>query len=900
MQPKNPALKIVFSEPITRLLIYFMAVLILSSTAQILVENFLLNQLEIQNKIVENQRAKQKIGALIQQKIILLELNFRQTLSSQNAHSLKNIAQESKKYIASLKKMLILLQKGGTIVETIQLNLNRTDLFQEVISYTRNTPEEMAVEVINISPKLDELEHILLTITSLLNHSQGLSSHPETNPALENRIKRTALEAETLFQRCRENANKISHDTNLTLARLIQERNLQKRTFQKIRTLFFILIQTFVIAMMALILFRITRILNQRKIAEAKNRQLLSAIKLSPLTFIITDDNGTIEYVNQAFEKSSGYSAKEAIGQSTRIMKSGRYDTSFYQEMWSTLLSGKIWNREIQNRRKNGELFWESATIIPLEDEDGTINRFLAIKEDMTEKINLLKSYEEANEVFQEIFSNLPVGVVIVNTNKQILQVNAEAERILGYAPHEAERLLKDQVCHGNYCTVNAGDCPIFEGNKPRLILEEKYAIKKDGTTIPILKSVIPIKLKGERVLLEAFMDLSARKQAEIAMVEAKTMAETANKAKSEFLATMSHEIRTPMNAIMGFTDLLLSEESQQDKKEKLQIVSESAHNLLQLINDILDFSKIEAGKIELERVPFSMKALLNQVYSLFIFKAEEKSLDLVLDMEEQMPEYALGDELRIQQIMINLLGNAIKFTHKGWIRIQAGYRNTHFFLRVEDSGVGIPKESINHIFESFRQADSSTVRKYGGTGLGLAISSSLVKLMGGDIEVLSQPDKGSCFSIHLPLEVLNPEKLGPPEPIEEEAQPLLAKKHIRILVVEDNDFNLKIVKAMLKRMNIEHDSAENGEVAMGMLGTNTYDLVLLDMHMPVMDGMETIAAIRKTPELKDIVVIALTANAIVGDREKYIKAGCNDYLSKPLKREILHEKIRAIFPDAF
>jgi len=172
-------------------------------------------------------------------------------------------------------------------------------------------------------------------------------------------------------------------------------------------------------------------------------------------------------------------------------------------------------------------------------------------------------------------------------------------------------------------------------------------------------------------------------------------------------------------------------------------------------------------------------------------------------------------------------------------------------------------------------------VRKYGGTGLGLAISSSLVKLMGGYIDVVSEPGKGSCFSIHLPLEVLNPETIESPGRIEREIQPLLAKKNIRILVVEDNAFNLKIVKAMLKSMNIAHGSAENGAIAMTMLETKTYDLVLLDMHMPVMDGMETITAIRNTPELKDTIVIALTANAIVGDREKYIKAGCNDYLSK-------------------
>ena len=225
-------------------------------------------------------------------------------LLSDNSHSRKNLSSQSATYIASLKKLLMVLQNGGQFVETIQVNLNLTDLFQEVISYTRETPEEISVEVINISPKINELENILSTISALLNHGDGILETPKHN--LGNHIKTTAQEAETLFQRCREDANKILHDTNQTLAQLIQERKIQKNVFQKIRTLFFILIQLFVVSMMLLILFRINRILRQRKIAEAKNRQLLSAIKLSPLTFIITDKNGIIEYVNHAFEKNFG------------------------------------------------------------------------------------------------------------------------------------------------------------------------------------------------------------------------------------------------------------------------------------------------------------------------------------------------------------------------------------------------------------------------------------------------------------------------------------------------------------------------------------------------------------------------------------------------------------------
>ncbi|MCK5674652.1 MAG: response regulator, partial [Spirochaetales bacterium] len=372
------------------------------------------------------------------------------------------------------------------------------------------------------------------------------------------------------------------------------------------------------------------------------------------------------------------------------------------------------------------------------------------------------------------------------------------------------------------------------------------------------------------------------------------------------FLANMSHEIRTPMNAIIGFTDLLYSAEEDTEKKSKLELVKISGRNLLSLINDILDFSKIEAGKINLENRSFSLGSTQDHLHNMYKRKAEDKGIDFNISVDKSVPKTVNGDEHRIIQILTNVIGNALKFTKEGSITIDCKYNDGKALIKVSDTGIGIPSDKREHVFSTFTQADSSTVRKYGGTGLGLPISRSLAELMGGSLSVISAEGTGSTFILELPLpEVQEVDKKSPlaavrdsdieAGDIHDEAAGKTISRY-KILVAEDNKINQALIVALLKGMGLDCDLAENGRVALDQLNEHSYDILLLDMQMPVMNGLETIKYIRRDKNLKDLYVIALTANAIDGDAKMYIQAGCNDYLAKPIDMELLQGKLDICF----
>ncbi len=409
---------------------------------------------------------------------------------------------------------------------------------------------------------------------------------------------------------------------------------------------------------------------------------------------------------------------------------------------------------------------------------------------------------------------------------------------------------------------------------------------RQDGSVFMAEIAMHAMRLEGKPVIQAIMRDVSERRAAEAAKEAAREAALQMARAKSEFVANVSHEIRTPMHGILGMSGLLLKTPLDGRQREYITTLKSSAESLLTIINDILDFSKIEAGKMVVEAVPFSPERLAQSVVALFRARALEKDLILDLVLSSTPPDALLGDPTRIRQILLNLVDNAIKFTHQGKVELRLSFDtvNNESLVRfsVNDSGIGISSETQARLFQAFSQADTSTTRRYGGTGLGLAVSHQLAGLMGGKLTVGSTPDKGSCFTLALNLPVTT-------LPLAELPTQSVVQLQGRILIVEDHPVNQKVLAHQLREMGLQHGIATSGSQALEMLETETFDLVLMDWQMPEMDGLEATRRIRQLPtDTRLIPIIALTANANAGFREACLEAGANDYLSKPYSESAL------------
>jgi signal transduction histidine kinase len=404
-------------------------------------------------------------------------------------------------------------------------------------------------------------------------------------------------------------------------------------------------------------------------------------------------------------------------------------------------------------------------------------------------------------------------------------------------------------------------------------------------------------KRKIENIELEALTNSlkEAKVVAELATLnaeEAKGMAERALQSKQQFLSNMSHEIRTPMNAILGFTKILLKADFAPKQKEYLDAIKTSSDGLLVLINDILDLAKVDAGKMTFEETPFKMEASITTMLQVFDLKTQENNLELVIEYDNKIPVVLLGDASRLHQILLNLLGNAIKFTTKG--KITVAVRLLHedkekatIEFAITDTGTGIEEDKLESIFENFQQATSSTSSKFGGTGLGLAICKQLVERQSGSISVKSKVDEGSTFSFTLCFKKTNGQSKKESGEVEMDKE----NKEIKILVVEDVKLNQLLMKIILEDFKFKYDIADNGKIAIEKLQTETYDIILMDLQMPEMNGFEATEYIRNTMK-SNIPIIALTADVTTVDVSKCKAVGMNDYVSKPLDERILYSKI--------
>jgi PAS domain S-box-containing protein len=508
------------------------------------------------------------------------------------------------------------------------------------------------------------------------------------------------------------------------------------------------------------------RDISHRKQIEDEILKLSVALDQSANEIIITRKNGEIEYVNRSFCNVTGYSAEEVMGKNPRILKSGIHPPAFYQDLWKKLIHGRQWRGEFCNRKKNGELYWESATITPVRNKDNAIVRYIAIKEDITMRKKAEKSLTESEEKFRSMVSNIP-GVVYrcaFNPDFTVIYVTEAIEVLTGYG---AKEFLENgtrsftSIIHPDDLekvveTIKSGIAGFKQYNVEYRILAKDNSIKWiSNSGRPVYEDDLTIKW------LDGFLfDITDRVLVLEELRKAKIAAEEANHAKSEFLANISHEIRTPLNAVLGFTELLEGLTHDTTQAKYLNSIKASGKNLMMLINDLLDLSKIEAGRMTLHYSFFDIRQLLNEIRNVFSLRLAIKGIGYFEDLGKDFPAEIKFDETRLRQIMINLVGNAVKFTHEGEIRIKlkahkrrgkSDRQMMQLEIKVIDTGIGIPEDSFRLIFESFRQHSPLNSRKYGGTGLGLSITKRLVEAMHGRISVDSKVGKGSIFTMVFP-----------------------------------------------------------------------------------------------------------------------------------------------------
>lgn len=500
-----------------------------------------------------------------------------------------------------------------------------------------------------------------------------------------------------------------------------------------------------------------------------------------------------------------------------------------------------------------------------------------------------LQHYVRKGSFYKAVVEDGSDLIFIVDYSGEIRYHNASTRETLGYRSKSLiGKNFFDYILPSTFNTLKNK----FKQSQKRAYTEkvEFQFLCKDKTYRFLEFNAINLKYKeGVDGFILDCRDITQRKKDEAELVRLQ-------KAKEQFLANISHEIRTPINGIAGMANLLAQHPSPDERETYLNAIRHSAENLKVIINDILDLAAIESGKLRFEKIAFNLKDLLPSLVSTFTYQAKEKKISIGYSIDERLNKILLGDPVRLNQILINLISNAVKFTHRGSITIQCResrqHRETSWVeIEVMDTGVGIPEEKLNTIFESFSQADASVTRRYGGTGLGLTIVKQLVELQKGSIHVVSREHAGSTFSVLIPYKI---GKVKTITQIPKQAKKLgsINTAQLRVLLVEDNDINRLYAKSILKNWQCFIDVAENGLVAIEKIKNNFYDVVLMDVQMPVLDGYEATKAIRSMHQSAKVPIIALTANATPGDIEKCLLAGMNDYLPKPFTPEDLYRKL--------
>jgi len=639
-----------------------------------------------------------------------------------------------------------------------------------------------------------------------------------------------------------------------------------------------------------------------------------------------TDKNGIITYANEAFSKISKFSKDELIGKSHNIVRHPSMPKEFFKKMWESLKKGEIWSGVIKNRAKDGSTYFVKTVIIPIT-ENGEIKEYLALRQDITKIIKTQKQLAIEKTLLQKVIDNSN-NIIIIKKNNKIIKVNKRFFEVFPFkslkeflkSKKNIYELFDDFLPEKEELKFKTGHLfkvsVIDKHNKKRIfnLFVNQFRLKKDKYAVLTLNDITEIE-------------------------EEKEKAKKLEKLKSKFLANISHEIRTPLTSLLGYINLLENSDLNSTQKEYLNIMKKSGEFILEIVNSILDFSKIESGKMNLEFKENNIYEVIISTFNSLKPLAQKKGIDFILEIKN-LKECYIFDSLRLKQILMNLLNNAIKFTETGYVKLEVNGLD----FKVIDTGIGIEKDKLNKIFEAYLQAKEDTSRKFGGTGLGLAITKKLIEMMGGEIKVESEINKGSIFSFNLDLKecdkfrlkekissitlknnkfekefikffnfleipitknsniiITTDKNLKNAILIEDEKNYLYEayyklynlfsqdkQEHLsfkgKILIADDYEFNRKLIKELLKNYNITIDIAENGEEAINKALNNDYDLILMDITMPKINGLE---AAKQIKAKKNTPIVAMTAHAFKNDLEKFLEV-MDDYLVKPFKKEEL------------
>ncbi|HEY9597567.1 MAG TPA: response regulator, partial [Cyanophyceae cyanobacterium] len=563
----------------------------------------------------------------------------------------------------------------------------------------------------------------------------------------------------------------------------------------------------------------------------------------------------------------------------------------------------------------DGHLIVMETSGIPIFNGEGKLCGYRGISRDISDRKRMEEALRESQQKYQTLFEILPIGISITDKQGKLIEANPASEKIFGMSL--AERINSDSIA-GQWQTIRRDGTPMpkaeFASTKAvtehQVIENHEFGIvKPNGEILWLSATAAPIPLPDYGAVV-AYTDITERKKSELTLQQSKEAAEVANRAKSEFLANMSHELRTPLNGILGYAQLLKNDISlTTQQRNSLSIIYQCGEYLLTLIEDILDLSKIEAQKLELFPQEFHLPNFLKSLSDLFRLRAQQKGISFTYECISPLPNAVIADSKRLRQVLINLLGNAVKFTDKGGVTFRAcclsvdtKQRTTDTIrFQVQDTGIGIEPSQLADVFLPFRQA-SNCAHRVEGTGLGLAISQKLVQLMGSQIQATSVLDEGSIFWFDLELPTLSQWH----EPSQPDEHRIIGFKgnNRKVLIVDDNPVNRSLLRDILQPLNLIIHEAVDGEDALGKAVQFQPDLILMDVVMPVLNGLEVTRQLRQLPDFEHVVIIALSANAFETTKQEAVAAGCQEFLAKPVQvkplLEVLasHLKIEIIYTE--